>query len=265
MWLARSFLGRALPLLAAGFVALCTSTVHATEKSLFDGMNIRKFLFPSAARDFLLYRELGHALIDQRGLTAVGPMDQAADAFAIMMMSDRKQHPVPDLGTIASQFYELRARTRTDQRDRAEDHSRYGRVLCLTVGANPDKREQFGIDRGLSRDEVTACGESYRQLADIWRNALGRSSQPFIPIGSESPFRFEPLPPDLMVGVPSERAAAIAFRINLLGVDLTLSKATSFVFRACGEPAARYDPTVPEVVFCYETLEEIDGLSRFLR
>lgn len=211
-----------------------------------------------------MYREIARALIDQRGLDTVGPADQAADDFAIMMMTKPRHVPEIGFGFVATRLYWLKAHEQAGTGVQTETQTRSDRVVCLWVGADPAPREHVARADGTSWQEVYACAEEYRRAAARWRGALGSSSKPFYPVGAPSPFYFGALPRGKRIRIPSDMELGIPFRSNLLGVDLTLPRPTPIVLRACGEPAVRYDPAVPEIVLCYEMLPELDRLAKLL-
>jgi hypothetical protein len=250
--------------LALAILSALTIPAQATDRLTAEDpatIRLRAEAFPAMARGFLLYREIALALIDQHRLRGVEPIDQAADAFGILMLTGPDLTPEIDPGYTAARLYWLRTERASARTDPKDEHIRYSRVLCLVVGANPTEREQFGLAHGLSTNDVRECGVEYRRWAETWRGALDPSTKPFYPVGSQTPFRFDGAPSSHQSPVPDDVRLAIPFRLNRLGVALTLPKPTPIVFRTCGTSKVGYDPSVPEIVFCYEMLRELERLG----
>ncbi len=123
---------------------------------------------------FVLFHELGHALVDVWDLPVVGREEDAVDAFSTIFMTEF----VPNGGQIAlagaDLFNYLGRQKKLSELDFADEHSldlqRVYNVVCWVYGSNPTKWQN--LTSVLPERRRVRCPSEYRQLAKSWETLL---------------------------------------------------------------------------------------------
>jgi Putative metallopeptidase len=122
---------------------------------------------------FVLFHEVGHALVDQWDLPVVGREEDAVDAFSTIFMTE-----VVNEGDFAlagaDLFYYLAASHQLDEVDFADEHSfdkqRAYSIACWVYGSNPTR---YGFLRQfLPASRRVRCPDEYRKLKRAWFSFL---------------------------------------------------------------------------------------------
>ena len=124
---------------------------------------------------FVLFHEIGHALVDQWDLPVLGREEDAVDAFSTIFMTEF----VPNGGQIAlwgADFFDFLGRNhgRYGRIDFADEHSldsqRAYSIACWVYGSSPKK--YGGLERILPRSRLVRCPSEYAQLKKAWLKFL---------------------------------------------------------------------------------------------
>lgn len=123
---------------------------------------------------FVLFHELGHALVDAWDLPVLGREEDAVDAFSTIFMTEL----VPDGGQIAlagADFFNFLGKQKKLSRlDFADEHSldlqRVYSIVCWVYGSNPAKWQN--LTSILPESRRVRCPSEYRQLVKAWQQLL---------------------------------------------------------------------------------------------
>jgi hypothetical protein len=118
---------------------------------------------------FILYHEVGHALIDQLELPVPGGSEESADALATLISIewvDSGGGPV----LAASRLF-----ARSDVNltlhpwfDSGLDLERSRRLICWIVGSDPGRLEWLAEDAGISPSNADRCPTEFEELRQRW-------------------------------------------------------------------------------------------------
>ncbi len=121
---------------------------------------------------FIIFHELGHAVIDIYQLPAVGREEDAADQLAALVLisggGDEAQSVLA-----AAEFFD---RISTGELDFADEHSlnqqRVYNILCWLFGSNPQKYSSIVTSGVLPESRAQRCPDEYNQLERAWTKLL---------------------------------------------------------------------------------------------
>lgn len=137
---------------------------------------------------FILFHELGHALIDVYDLPTVGKEEDAVDQLSFFVLSDTdnpndanndNNKMVLD-GAQAFLLLANRDEKTLDQMSLWDDHSlskqRFYNILSLVYGSNPKKYGYLVTRKVLPKDRAESSTEEYERVSHAWTKLL----QPYI-------------------------------------------------------------------------------------
>lgn len=125
---------------------------------------------------FILYHEMGHALIDVLRLPILGKEEDAADAIASYLMLRVPDSYAAVLGTLwffgqGSKDYSMR--------QFADEHSlgpqRQSSLLCYALGKDPSRFESLANRFSLPSERARRCSVEYQQLENSVGQLLGQN------------------------------------------------------------------------------------------
>jgi hypothetical protein len=122
---------------------------------------------------FVLFHELGHALIDQWTIPVLGREEDAVDAFSTIFMTDIVKNGEFALAG-ADFFYYLASTGKLKEVDFADEHSlskqRAYSIACWVYGSNPVKFAS--LKSVLPAERRLRCPDEYRKLKKSWFSLL---------------------------------------------------------------------------------------------
>jgi hypothetical protein len=118
---------------------------------------------------FVLFHEVGHALVDQWDLPVVGREEDAVDAFSTIFMTEFVDEGEFALAG-ADFFYYLAGQGKLSEVDFADEHGlnkqRAYSIACWVYGSNT---KRYGYLRAvLPAERRVRCPDEYRQLKKAW-------------------------------------------------------------------------------------------------
>jgi hypothetical protein len=122
---------------------------------------------------FVLFHEVGHALVDQWDLPVVGREEDAVDAFSTIFMTEFVKEGEFALAG-ADFFYYLAGTHQLSEVDFADEHSfdkqRSYSIACWVYGSGP---QRYGFLRSvLPAERRVRCPDEYRKLKKAWFSFL---------------------------------------------------------------------------------------------
>lgn len=121
---------------------------------------------------FVLFHELGHAVIDVYDLPAVGREEDAADQLAAVILVNAGEEE--SAGVLwAADFFD---RTAGSELDFADEHSlnqqRVYNLLCWLYGSDPSKYSSIVTSGVLPESRAERCPDEYAQVLRAWNRLL---------------------------------------------------------------------------------------------
>jgi hypothetical protein len=221
---------------------------------------------------FVVLHEMGHALIDDMFLYVLGREEDAADAYATVAMlrlgGDFSQRVLSEASK--GWFY-------ADRRDQAKgevlpfydvhglNQQRAYQIVCLTVGADPDKFQSLADDTQLPEDRQGTCMGDYNTASWGWEHALNphrrAAGQPKTEITVS--YGDAPQTDKLDLYAKVLRATQLLETVAQHMADKYVWSAP-FTLRAqsCGESDAHWNHPTRTLVLCYEMAAEFCQLYR---
>jgi Putative metallopeptidase len=219
---------------------------------------------------FVLGHETAHALISVFGIPVIGKEEDGADALATIVALKMGSSFAERVVANAARGWFL-----SDQRDRKEgnpseyydehglDLQRAYNIVCLMVGAAPDKFMGLANEVKLPEERQSSCHFDFSNASWSWEQVL----KPHL----RKP---EDLKTIIQVNyaLPSEEfanLAALGRRLQILesvaawlSEDYAWTTPISLEMQECGGPDARWLPKEKKVVVCYEMIREFVQLYR---
>ena len=131
------------------------------------------------AMDFVIYHEIGHALIHELELPITGREEDVADQFATVVLTSYNPYAtlwaarffreVGDPGHAGVKRQELDPSAFADEH--ALDEQRFYNIICWTYGASPENRQVLLTLMPVER--AARCPAEFRQIERAWQTLLG--------------------------------------------------------------------------------------------
>ena len=128
---------------------------------------------------FILFHEVGHALVDQWDIPVLGREEDAVDAFSTIFMTEIVKRG--DFALAGAEFFldldKLTGATGTpDELNFADEHSfnkqRAYSIACWVYGSDPVKWSQTNLKTFLPPARRVRCADEYRKLKTSWFGLL---------------------------------------------------------------------------------------------
>ncbi|GGJ53440.1 DUF4344 domain-containing metallopeptidase [Deinococcus roseus] len=134
------------------------------------------------ALGFVVYHELGHALIDLLELPIVGREEDVADQFAVMVLATWDTEHLHMILEGADMFERSARVAPADEMAFWDEHSlheqRYANFLCWAYGSNPQEYRIYLELAILSERRKSRCVNEYNQLVHGWITLLNPYLKP---------------------------------------------------------------------------------------
>jgi len=218
---------------------------------------------------FALMHEMGHGLIHDLGLPVLGHEEDAADAFATVMMLSMQSAVTHRVLVNAAKGWMISDRRSRDGGEAAVFYDAHGldlqrayNIICLMVGSDPDQFDDLAREANLPEDRRQTCQGDYSNASWSWNKALepylrAPELQPMTypivygkPEGSLDIFKQAFLASDIM-GYIATFAGRFAWRKGF-GIEVT----------TCGEPGASWSIPERKMTFCYELADDFVQLYK---
>jgi hypothetical protein len=213
---------------------------------------------------FILYHEIGHALISQYQLPVLGREEDAVDQFAALLLVPQEGEPDQDASILTDAiagWFLSSARTSLAEiawwGEHGPDQQRAYQIACLLYGSSPGAYDALADEIALPPERRERCPQDFQSVEQSWGVLLAdhvlaegdtpphRVSVSYAPAGA---YQAEH---DLLR--ESELLETVA---NDLSTAFRLPGPIAMVARACGEPNAFWDPQASQIIVCYELIRD---------
>jgi hypothetical protein len=218
---------------------------------------------------FALMHEMAHGLITDLGLPVLGREEDAADAFATVMMLSMKNAVTHRVLVNAAKGWMISDRRSRDSGDAAVFYDAHGldlqrayNIICLMVGSDPDQFDDLANETNLPEDRRGTCQGDYSNASWSWNKAL----EPF----QRAP-ELEPMKYPIVFGKPEGsldifkqafEASDIAGYVAAFAGRYAWRHGFGIEVRMCGEPGASWSLPERKMIFCYELADDFVQLYK---
>lgn len=133
----------------------------------------------SGAIGFILFHEIGHALIHGLRLPVVGREEDAADQFAALAFLESPEDAEQIAGALIWLASHARGNRRFTLAELADQHAlseqRLLNTLCWMYGRDPFGFVDLVASGALPPERAARCGVEYEQLRESWYTLLGKN------------------------------------------------------------------------------------------
>ncbi len=152
-------------------IRLCIGFFRSIAMVFYDGTDYEKAIADAQlVFEFILFHEVGHALIDVLKLPITGKEEDAADQFAILVLADDVPVKGPPQAIYAAHYFGKSAATR--QETYADLHGfsqqRVYNFSCWVYGTRPERYAYLISDGYLPQARAVTCREEWKQLETGW-------------------------------------------------------------------------------------------------
>jgi hypothetical protein len=247
-----------LPVAAAFFTGACTVPVLAQDASP-EGID-EALAYAWSNSMYTMYHEVGHMFVDQFAIPVLSKEEDAADNLATLMVLEDYTENGDRILEDAAYGWSLSAAWSSEMGDadfydtHSLDQQRAFAMVCLLVGSDKATFGEVATDWGLDDERQDSCAWDYDQARVSWEEVL---EPHLVDVEAE----IEPMI-EIVYEAPEEGYEDLAAYIEEYGIlevvaarveaQYALPNAMTFRAAMCGEDNAYYDPSVPEVLLCYE-------------
>jgi len=127
--------------------------------------------------EFILYHEIGHALVHMLDLPITGKEEDAVDALATVILTEFVDGGAEILLTAADVFaLAAESETEFEEADFWDEHSldiqRFYSIICWVYGSNPEQYAQLIVEEGIDEERAVSCPDEYAQKVYSWLTLL---------------------------------------------------------------------------------------------
>jgi hypothetical protein len=218
---------------------------------------------------FVLGHETGHALVREMNIPVLGKEEDAADALATVVAVKMSNAFADRVVINAARGWFL-----SDQRDKKQgvatvyydehgmDLQRAYNIVCLLVGAQPEKFKGLADEVKLPEERQRTCKDDYNNASWSWAQAL----KPYLRKPEDPKTKIE-----VKYGDPGEHSnlAALGRRLQILETvalwlseDFVWQNPIGLEMQQCDDPGARWEWKTKKIIVCYELIREFGELFK---
>ncbi len=123
---------------------------------------------------FTFFHEVGHSLIDQLELPAVGREEDSADQIATLTLMGTGDEGV-GMALSGAYWFQLQQKGGNETPfwdEHAFDGQRFYNIVCLIYGSNPEKYQSFVSSGTLPAARAKRCPEEHVKIGRAWNKLL---------------------------------------------------------------------------------------------
>jgi hypothetical protein len=139
---------------------------------------------------FGFFHEVGHGLIDQLDLPAVGREEDSVDQLATLILIAGGEKGVSQ-ALAGAYWFQLQSQSQVKTPfwdEHAFDQQRFYNIVCLIFGSDPRKYSDFVSSGTLPMDRARRCPDEYAKIKKSWEKLL----QPHLTNGAALNMSYEP-------------------------------------------------------------------------
>lgn len=159
-------------------IVLCYELVDELADIFYEGMETEEELEAAAesiagANLFILFHEIGHALIDVYDLPITGREEDAVDQLATVLLVESGDEAWELAALDAAMFFGLSSeRTELTEESFWDEHSleaqRFYSIVCWILGSDPERWGYLVEEEYLPAYRAERCPAEYERMASAW-------------------------------------------------------------------------------------------------
>jgi hypothetical protein len=218
---------------------------------------------------FALMHEMAHGLIADLGLPVLGREEDAADAFATVMMLSMQTAVTHRVLVNAAKGWMISDRRSRESGETAVFYDAHGldlqrayNIICLMVGSDPDQFDDLANEANLPENRRQTCQDDYSNASWSWNKAL----EPYL----RAP-ELEPMKYPIVFGKPEGsldifkqafQASDIMGYVAAFAGRFAWKKGFGVEVSMCGAPGANWSLQERKITFCYELADDFVQLYK---
>ncbi len=127
--------------------------------------------------EFVLYHEVGHALVDMLDIPVLGKEEDAVDGFAAVLAATMELEEVAlgaaDIFDMGLQFADKEISDEEFWGEHSLDEQRMFTIFCLIYGSNPEEHPKLLDEVGMPAEMRNECQRNYQETLRNWSRVLG--------------------------------------------------------------------------------------------
>ena len=147
------------------------ASITSTFQSVFDDDQSASYAYDTWM--FVLFHEMGHALVELLGLNVVTAEEDVVDAFAAIMLVGLER---PDGAINAANYWFLADDQQTLPQEFADEHSlssqRFYNILCLVYGSDPATYDWMATQLPEMESRLARCEDEWVTASENWDELL---------------------------------------------------------------------------------------------
>lgn len=212
---------------------------------------------------FALMHEMAHGLITDLGLPVLGREEDAADAFATVMMLSMKTAVTHRVLVNAAKGWMISARRSRESGEgdiyydaHGLDLQRAYNIICLMVGSDPEQFDDLANEANLPEERRQTCQGDYSNASWSWNKAL----EPFLRAPELAPVKyaivFDKPEGSLDIFKQAFQASDIMGYVAKFAGRFEWRHGFAIDVSSCGDPGASWSVPERKIVFCYELADD---------
>jgi hypothetical protein len=222
---------------------------------------------------FILFHELGHAMISEFELPVLGREEDAVDNFASMLLTPDNEDPEMDASILVSAMSGWFASAGMIAPEdiawwgeHGPDQQRAYQIACVLYGSKAGAYDELAEAIGLPEERRARCPDEYQAVSTGWGQLLA----PHLLNDGEAPqARFVVSYDDGGDHKAERELLKESQLLELVGKEIAatfrLPRQLRLKGAKCGEPNAFWDAAAGEVTICYELIRDYYALYRELQ
>jgi hypothetical protein len=218
---------------------------------------------------FALMHEMGHGLIHDLGLPVLGREEDAADAFATVMMLSMQSAVTHRVLVNAAKGWMISDRRSRDSGDAAVFYDAHGldlqrayNIICLMVGSDPDQFDDLANEANLPEERRQTCQGDYSNASWSWNKAL----EPYMRAPELEPIKypivFNKPEGSLDIFKQAFEASDIMGYVAAFAGRFAWRRGFAIEVSMCGQSGASWSIPERKIAFCYELADEFVQLYK---
>ncbi|MBG1231752.1 DUF4344 domain-containing metallopeptidase [Aestuariivirga litoralis] len=236
-----------------------------------DRIDIDADSFVEGSLYFVVYHELGHAMVSEFNLAVVGREEDAVDGLATKLMTPDEDETTPDylLGAMKSWFL-FGSMTKVNDiawwDEHGTDSQRAFRIACLLYGADAKKFTDIADTVKLPEERRARCEHESQMNSTSWDTLLDEDSY-----GDEDKVAEDSEKPEITYEETSKFPDQEAYlkKLGLLEDIATFmhdnykfKNGIKFTAKECGQINAFWSPGERTLTVCYEIVNAYQTLAK---
>jgi hypothetical protein len=213
---------------------------------------------------FILFHELGHAMISEFQLPVLGREEDAVDNFASMLLTPDNEDPEMDasilVNAMAGWFASAEMVAPEDIAwwdEHGPDQQRAYQIGCVLYGSKAGAYDELAEAIGLPEERRERCPAEYEAVSSGWGQLLA----PHLLEEGEAPQARFAVSYDDGGDHGDEQALLKESQLlesigNEISTSFRLTRQLRMKGAKCGQPNAFWDPEAGEITICYELIRD---------